>query len=52
VQGTYVMGIHAWMAAFGEMQMGQAAAIAVVMFLILGVITAVYLRAGQEEAAE
>ncbi len=51
-QSTYVMGIHAWMAAFGEMQMGQAAAIAVVMFLILALVTAVYLRAGREEAAE
>jgi N,N'-diacetylchitobiose transport system permease protein len=51
-QSTYVMGIHAWMAAFGEMQMGQAAAIAVVMFLILALITLLYLRAGREEAVE
>ncbi|MGE5508399.1 MAG: carbohydrate ABC transporter permease [Chitinophagales bacterium] len=51
-QSTYVMGIHAWMAAFGEMQMGQAAAIAVVMFLILALITVIYLRAGKEEAVE
>ena len=51
-QSTYVMGIHAWMAAFGEMQMGQAAAIAVVMFAILALVTVAYLRAGREEVAE
>ncbi|NLG84902.1 MAG: sugar ABC transporter permease [Firmicutes bacterium] len=43
-QSTYVMGIYAWMTAFGEMQMGRAAAIAMVMFAILAVITLIYLR--------
>lgn len=51
-QGTFVMGIHAWNAAFGEVQMGQAAAIAVVMFLILALVTAVYFRANREEVVD
>lgn len=51
-QSTYVMGIHAWMSAFGEMQMGQASAIAIIMFVILAVVTAFYLWAGGEEGLE
>lgn len=51
-QSTFVMGIHAWMTAFGEMQMGQASAIAMVMFVILAAVTGVYLLVTREEVVE
>ena len=51
-QSTFVMGIHAWMTAFGEMQMGRASAIAMIMFVVLAAVTAVYLLATREEAVE
>lgn len=51
-QSTFVMGIHAWMTAFGEMQMGRASAVAMIMFVVLAAVTAVYLLATREEAVD
>lgn len=51
-QSTFVMGIHAWMTAFGEMQMGRASAIAMVMFVFLAAATGVYLLVTREEVVE
>ncbi|MCL4515077.1 MAG: sugar ABC transporter permease [Firmicutes bacterium] len=52
-QSTYIMGIYAWMEAFGNMMMGKASAIAVIMFAILALVTWLYIRvlSREEEVA-
>jgi N,N'-diacetylchitobiose transport system permease protein len=48
-RSTEVLGISVWREAFASLQFGDAATIAVAMFLVLGAITAVYVRMARAE---
>ncbi len=43
-KSTYVMGIYSYMKAFGEMSMGLASAISILMFLIMLIVSILYIR--------
>lgn len=47
--GTEVLSLLVWLKAFAQLDGGTAAAMAVVMFVLLGAITAVYARLSKEE---
>lgn len=46
---TEVLSLLTWIKAFAQLDQGSATAMAVVMFLLLGVITAAYVRLNREE---
>ncbi|MGE5577061.1 MAG: carbohydrate ABC transporter permease [Syntrophothermus sp.] len=48
-QSTYVLGIYAWIEAFGNMRMGRASAIAMIMFAILALVTWIYIKVLSKE---
>ena len=48
-RSTEVLGISVWREAFASLQFGDAAGIAVGMFLVLGAITALYVRMARAE---
>ena len=41
---TMVLGIYTWMMAFGRLQMGLASALAMIMFVLVMIVTAIYLK--------